>query len=93
MPRVGTVTGSASVCIQGEAYVFDGDGLVIKSDGKEVCVIDSNAKEAVLESVPEDLSEADFLQNRAFLLCGRKDNVRLKSSSAEEFVLEHVVDC
>lgn len=93
MSRVGTVTGSASVCIQGEAYVFDGDGLVIKSDGKEVCVIDSNAKEAVLESVPEDLSEADFLQNPALLICGLKDNFRLKRSSAEEFVLEPVVDC
>lgn len=93
MSRVGAVTGSASVCIQGEAYVFDGDGLVIKSDGKEICVIDSNAKEAVFESVPEDLSEADFLQNPALLICGLKDNFRLKSSSADEFVLVPVVDC
>ena len=88
-----TVNGSASICIQGESYIYDGDGLVIKSDGKEICVIDNNAKEVVYESVPEEMSDADYLQNPALLICGLKDNFSLKKFSADEFVLVPVVEC
>lgn len=99
----GKVSGNADVEMQDDAYIFRGNGLTIISDGKIICVMDEYAKEAVYESVPADLSEADYLQNPAYLIRGLEDNFKiLKStgitgaSSAEvcdNYVLEPVVDC
>lgn len=101
--EIGKVTGQARIEIQGDAYVFDGNGLVVKSDGKSVCIIDEGAKEIVYESMPETLSEADFLQNPAYLVRGLKDNFKVIRSTREtdsygdhvsdDFVLAPLVKC
>lgn len=96
----GKVSGEAEVEMQGDAYIFNGNGLSIVSDGKSICIIDVSAKEAVYEAVPADLSEADFLQNPAYLIRGLEDNFKVSgqsevtgASGADYYVLEPVVDC
>jgi hypothetical protein len=81
----GKVTGQAQVEMQDEAYIFKGNGLAIVSDGQALCLIDESSKEAVLESVPETISEADYLQNPAYLIRGLSDNFKVeKASSAKD---------
>lgn len=99
----GKVKGEARIVIQGDAYIFDGNGLVVKSDGKSVCIIDDGAKEIVYESMPETLSEADFLQNPAYLVRRLKDNFKVIKTTretdsygdhvADDFVLAPLVKC
>lgn len=99
----GKVTGQARIEIQGDAYVFEGNGLVVKSDGKSVCFIDDEAREIIYESMPETLSEADFLQNPAYLLRGLKDNFKVARTTREtdsygdhisdDFILVPLVKC
>lgn len=87
------VAGEARIEIQGDAYVFDGNGLVVKSDGKSVCIIDEGAKEIVYEAMPETLSEADFLQNPAYLVRGLKDNFKvIKATREKDSYGDHVSD-
>lgn len=100
---IGKVTGQARIEIQGDAYVFDGNGVIVKSDGKSVCIMDDDAKEVVYESMPETLSEADFLQNPAYLVRGLKDNFKVIRTTKEtdsygdhvsdDFVLAPLVKC
>lgn len=98
---LGKVSGEAEVEMQGDAYIFKGSGLFVVSDGKSICVMDESAREAVYEAVPADLSEADYLQNPAYLIRGLEDNFKvLKSSrlagesgSYDKHILEPVVDC
>lgn len=90
---IGKVTGQAKIEIQGDAYIFDGNGLVVKSDGKSVCIIDDDAKEAIYESMPETLSEADFLQNPAYLVRGLKDNFKvIRATKETDSYGDHVSD-
>lgn len=99
----GKVTGQAQVEMQDEAYIFKGNGLAIVSDGRDLCVIDESSKEAVFESVPESLSEADFIQNPAYLIRGLEDNFKVEKSSSRKdaegtrisdtYVLIPVVSC
>lgn len=100
---IGKVTGEAKIEIQGDAYIFDGNGLVVKSDGKSVCIMDDDAKEVVYESMPETFSEADFLQNPVYLVRGLKDNFKVIRTTREtdsygdhvsdDFLLAPLVKC
>ena len=99
--KIGSVTGDASVEIQGGAYIFKGNGLVLTCDGIDVCIMDETAKEVVYEAMPETLSDMDFLQNPAYLIRGLKENFKVQSSSAgtsggsvtERHVLVPTVNC
>lgn len=100
---VGKVTGNAQIELQGESYIFDGNGLIVKSDGKSVCIIDDTSKEVIYESMPESFSENDYLQNPALLIRGIKDNFKTVSHSrikdaygehvSDDYILEPVVRC
>lgn len=90
---IGTVMGTASVKLQGKSYRFSGGGLVMVSDGESVCVMDESSREAVLENVPQDVSEMDFMMNPALLLYSLKDNFEVRKIENGRYVLSPVVDC
>ena len=90
---IGPVKGTASVMLQGKSYRFSGGGLMIVSDGESVCVLDEGAREAVLENVPEDASEMDFMTNPALLIHSLKDNFKVEKIEGGRCFLVPVVNC
>lgn len=88
---VGSITGEAYVELQGDSYIYDGDGLLITSDGKGLSIMDESVKEIVYEAVPEEITEADFVQNPVYLIRGLKDNFKIEKSKREEGAYEYVL--
>lgn len=100
---LGNIMGEARVEMQGDAYIFRGNGLAIISDGKSICVMDESAKEAVYEVLPESFTETDYLQNPAYLIRGLEDNFKVLTSTrvkdaqgdyvSDSYVLVPTVEC
>lgn len=91
MSSVGSITGDAYVELQGEAYIYKGNGLEITCDGNNVCIVDESVMEAVYEPVPETITSADMIQNPVYLLKGLKNNFKIEDSQRCEGACEYVL--
>ena len=80
------MTGEGTVSFQDSQYRLSANGLEVYCDGKDIWMVDSNAKEVIVEPVTEDASA--FMQNPAMLFTGLKDNFEVVKVSEGGHVRE-----
>ena len=82
----------ADIKVQGRAYVVDGAGMLVYSDGETVWTVDPNIKEVYIQSSGNELlnDPAIFFQNldKYFKVTGKK-----VSDGVEVYSLNAVEDC
>lgn len=71
--------GEGIVSFQDNAYRLSADGLEVYCDGRDIWMLDYNAKEVIIE--PLNDSDADFIRNPATLFLGLKDNFKVADIS------------
>ena len=89
---VSDINGKGTVAFQENAYHMSGNGMEIYCDGKDVWLMDPNAKEVYIEAVGEGTDA--FLQNPALLFIGLKNDFEVSAvKDGGLFELVPTVDC
>ena len=72
------VAGGGLLCVQGNMWHIEGNGIEIWCDGKTVWTVDSFAEEVIIESVSEE--NAEELTNPALMFVGMKEHFKVSKA-------------